>query len=119
MELKDNKLKKLDDNANSVILDDNIRETPLYMLDGITEKEFIYNEVSYILELFDEGYDTIFGADLLDAKELIKKTNNGTRFEGLLTSKELKDKQREIEVARDIINEYKRLKRLEKQLSKM
>ena len=119
MELKDNKLKKLVDNANSVILDDNIRETPLYMLDGITEKEFIYDEVSYILELFDEGDDNIFGESLLSAKELLKETNDGKHFKGLLTSKELKDKQREIEVARDIINEYKRLKRLEKQLSKM
>ena len=119
MELKDKKLKKLVDNAYNITLEDIIRETPTYMLDGITEKEFIYDEVSHLLELYNEGYDTIFGESLLLAKELLKDTNNGKRFKGLLTSKELKDKQREIEVARDIINEYKRLKRLEKQLSKM
>ena len=119
MELKDNKLKKLVDNANSGALYDNIREISIELLDGITEKEIVYDEVFHLLELYNEGYDTIFGADLLDAKELIKKTNNGTRFEGLLTSKELKHKQREVEDAREIINEYKRLERLEKQLRKM
>ena len=69
--------------------------------------------------MYNEGYDTIFGADLLDAKELLKETENGKKFKGLLTSKELKYKQREVEDAREVIDEYKRLKRLEKQLRKM
>ena len=51
MELKDKKLKKLVDKANSGALYDNIREISIELLDGITEKEFVYDEVFHLLEL--------------------------------------------------------------------
>lgn len=86
--------------------------------DVLPDLQALYEDAQTILELWeDDGcrqHD-----ELLDAKALIKETQDGYCFKGLLLSHEIELKMIDVRNARSIIAEYERLKRVVRKLEKM
>ena len=86
--------------------------------EGPSDLQVLYDDAQTILEMWeDDGcrqHD-----ELLDAKALIKETQDGKVFHGLLLSHEIELKMIEVRNARSIIAEYDRLKRVVRKLEKM
>jgi len=86
--------------------------------DVLPDLQALYEDAQTILELWeDDGcrqHD-----ELLEAKALIKETQDGKVFHGFLLSYEIELKMIEVRNARSIIAEYERLKRVVRKLEKM
>ena len=83
--------------------------------DGRTDWEMIANEAGWLLDSFRDDSHANYEA-LEEARELVRETKNGTVFNGLLTSVELKRKQNEAYSARELINMVNRLTRFVQKL---
>jgi hypothetical protein len=76
------------------------------------------DECEYVIEFFEESGCRTY-EDLEEAKRIIKETKNGKIIPLWSESLEPMYSKRDIQGARDIINEYKRLKSLMQRLNAM
>jgi len=84
--------------------------------DGRSDMQILADEVSYRLSLYSE--DTYTRDDYLEAKRILKRTENGKAFPfDPHTFRPLITKM-DVEIARERINEYRRLKSLMSRLEK-
>lgn len=95
---------------------ESVSEYPEDERDGRTDMQFLADEVSYILSCYDEG-GNVFCDDLEWAKEVLKETKNGKVIPMWQESLIPKYSRRDIEMARNSINDYKRLKNCMKRLN--
>lgn len=99
-------------------LEQMISDYPEDERDGRSDWDMIANEAGWLLDALNEDENANHEA-LLEAREIIRDTKNGTVFHGLLTSNQLKAMQFKVQDARDFINAYNRLKRFVKKLKAM
>lgn len=109
MIIVDSDAKNLIKKANSSELEANIDSLDDSAYENLSDYEIVLEEIAYLVDLYEDG-DSSYYQDLKYAQKLIRDTQNGTIFHGLLNSKELKHEQDKVAYYRDIINEYKRLK---------
>lgn len=95
-----------------------LEDYPQDEVDGRSDWEMIANEAGWLLDALNEDGNANHDA-LMDARELIRDTKNGTVFRGLLTSAQLERCRMEVQDARDFINMYNRLKTFVKKLKGM
>ena len=86
--------------------------------DGRSDWDMVANEAGWLLDALNEDGNANHDA-LLEAREIIRTTKNGTVFPGLLTSAQLKSWQYRVQDARDFINMYNRLVRFVAKLKGM
>ena len=86
--------------------------------EGLSDIQVLYDDAVDLLELWEEDgcrqHD-----ELLEAKALIKDTQDGKVFHGFLLSAEIEEIMIDVRHARSIIAEYRRLKGLVLTLEKM
>lgn len=99
-------------------LEQMIDDYPEDEVDGRTDWEMIANEASWLLDGFREDGHANREA-LEEAKDLIRQTQNGKVFPGLLTSIQLQSWRLRVQDARDLINMVNRLERFVKKLKSM
>ena len=99
-------------------LEDMISDYPEDERDGRSDWEMIANEAGWLLDGFREDGHANREA-LEEAKDLIRATNNGKVFPGLLTSVQVQSYQIMVRDARDLINMVKRLERFVEKLKGM
>lgn len=124
MKISDKELKELVDKVNDCDLEENIESFPNDELDGRGELDIVLDEVEWLIYCYEdyddsEGAGFIQGVYLLNAKQLLKDTENGKRFKGLLLSSELQKKMEEVKHARRVIAGYNNLKKLYDDLCKL
>lgn len=96
-------------------LEESLSSYPDDEVDGRSDMQMLADECGYILSIFEEeGHD--YNDSLNRAKEILRETKNGKQMP--LYKDTLKPKYREIEIqdARQLVNEYKRLKSLMQRL---
>ena len=86
--------------------------------DGRTDWEMIANEAGWLLDGFNSD-DHANHEALEEAQDLIRKTQNGKVFPGLLTSVQVESYRLRVQDARDLINMVNRLKRFVNKLQGM
>lgn len=86
--------------------------------DGRTDWDMIANEAGWLLDGFREDGHANREA-LEEAKDLVRQTQNGKVFPGLLTSIQLQSWRIKVQDARDLINMVNRLERFVKKLKGM
>lgn len=99
-------------------LEQAIEDYPEGERDGRSDWDMIANEAGWLLDAMNEDENANHEA-LLEAREVIRLTKNGTVFPGLLTSAQLKTWEYRVQDARDYISMYNRLTRFVKKLKGM
>ena len=99
-------------------LEQAIEDYPEGERDGRSDWDMIANEAGWMLDAMNEDENANHEA-LLEAREVIRLTKNGTVFPGLLTSAQLKTWEYRVQDARDYISMYNRLTRFVKKLKGM
>lgn len=122
MKLTNEKVIALIKKADSVVLEENIETYPDdEREDGETDLAFALGEVEYLIEdcFNDDGH--IFYDDLRNARRLLRETDDGKIIPiSIETFRPLHGYNVwDIEDARAIVNEYKRLKKLQSTLRRM
>lgn len=98
-------------------LNDSVREYPEDERDGRSDLEFIADEISYFISLYEEeGH--VFCEELKRAKRIIKETKNGKIVPLLKESLLPVYSESDISYAREAINTYRRFKNSMKRLNK-
>ena len=102
--------------VRSFELEESLDTYPENERDGRSDMQMLADELSYILSNYSEDGHVLCD-DLERAKEIIRETQNGKVMP--LWSSSLKPKYRpsDIQIARDAINEYRRLKNCMKRLN--
>lgn len=117
MKITDKKALRILKRAASYELDEQIENYPDKERDGRTDLEFIADEISYQVSCYNED-GHVWKDDLEEAREKLRETKNGKIQ--ILDSRTLKPKYgywpSDIENAKSIVNEYKRLRSLLKEL---
>lgn len=120
MELTDKIALGLLEKANSADLDFRIYDMTEEDRDGRTDIEVLSDEVDWMLYLYDEA-DGEYNYDLKEARSLIRKTNDGKTIP--ISSETFRPlpgyTPQDIENARQIIAEVKRLRTVAKALRKL
>ena len=121
MKISDKEVLKQLKIVRSSDLEDSIKTLQEDEVEGRTDMQVLKDELEYLLSLYDEG-GTLHSEDLEQAREFMRETKNGKVMpcyntfpptpKYTVTRLEL-----EVERARNTINEYNRLKSLEKRLS--
>lgn len=96
-------------------LEESLSSYPDDEVDGRSDMQMLADECGYILSIFEEeGHN--YNDSLNRANEILRETKNGKQMP--LYKDTLKPKYREIEIqdARQLVNEYKRLKSLMQRL---
>ena len=102
--------------VRSFDLEESIATYPEDERDGRSDIQFLADEASYILSCYEEDGHT-FHEDLQESRTILRRTKNGKVIPlWASTLKPVYDKHR-IQSARDIINEYTRLKSCMKRLN--
>ena len=106
--------------ANFYELTESVMSFPEDERDGKSDMDILKNEASYFLSMFTEG-GTVFSDDLEQAREFIRETKNGKVIPCYNTIPPVPKYsstrlQIELDKARNTINEYNRLKRLNERL---
>ena len=88
--------------------------------EGRTDIEILFDEIDWLLYLYSDD-ECSFGYELKEAKKLMKKTNNGTFIPfSIETFRPIEGyAPHDIENARQIIAEYKRIKAVSNKLAKL
>ena len=100
-------------------LEESIETLPEDEVNGRSDKRVLQDELEYLLSLYDEG-GTCHSEDLERARDLIKETRGGkipcyNTFPPTPKYSPVRLKM-ELEKARNTVNEYNRLKSLQKRL---
>ena len=99
-------------------LEENIREISEDEIEGRSDMQVLKDELAYLLDLYeDEG--TGHSEDLTQARKFIRETKNGKQFKLDINDpvRSIKRSESRFEQAKNLINEYNRLKSLEKRLA--
>ena len=110
MKLTDKEAIKALKKAKILDLEDMIADFPEDERDGRSDWQMIANEAGWLLDGFRSDDHANYEA-LEEAKDLIRQTQNGKVFPGLLTSIQLQGWRVKVQNARDLINMVKRLER--------
>lgn len=102
--------------VRSLELDMSIDDYPENERDGRSDMQMIADECSYILSNFEE-YGHVLHDDLQEAKELIRKTKNGKVIPLWKSTLRPVCSRSDIQIARNTINEHRRLQNLMKRLN--
>lgn len=97
-------------------LEESVRTYPDDERDDRSDMQILADECSYILSNFKED-GHVLCEDLERAKEIIRETKNGKQIPLYASTLKPKYKQYDIQIARDTINEHKRLQNLMKRLN--
>lgn len=114
MKLTDKAAIKLMRRANCSELKESINTYPEDEIGNKSELEIVRDEIEYIVEMYEEG-GTRLSEDLREAREILRDTNNG-KFNRLTRDFDLYYSEWDIKRSRNTVNEYKRLKRLLKEV---
>lgn len=114
MRLTNNTAIKLLRRAKCSELDESIRTYPEDERGDKTDIEILRDEIYYLIEMYEEG-GTRLSEDLEEARDILRETNNG-RCNKLTKDFDLVYSEFDIRRARSTVNEYKRLKRLVKEI---
>lgn len=103
-------------------LEESIRTFPEDEVEGKSNMQILKEEVDYLLSLYNEG-GTIHSEDLEQAREIIRETKNGKVipcYNTVPPTPKYTVTRLELEVgkAKNTINEYNRLRSLQKRLNK-
>ena len=106
--------------ANFYELTESVMSFPEDERDGKSDMDILRDEVSYFLSMFTEG-DTVYSDDLEQAREFIRETKNGKVIPCYNTFPPVPKYSPtrlkiELDKARNTINEYNRLKKLNERL---
>lgn len=113
MILKDKTAIKLLRRAKCSELDESIRTYPDDERGDKTDLEILRDEISYLIEMYEEG-GTRLSEDLEEARDILRETRNG-KYNKLTSDFKLVYSEFDIKRARSTVNEYKRLKSLVKE----
>lgn len=111
MKLTDEKVLKMLAKVRSSELEEMLETYPEDERSGRTDEEMLLNELSYLLETY-EGYGFTQAEDFQRAKRILKETKYGKVMPYYFPACIPKYKEWEVEEAKDMVNEYNRLKRL-------
>lgn len=114
MKLTDKTAIKILRRAKSSDLEDHIRSYPEDEIDGKTDIEILRDEIEYLVDMYEED-GTIYSGDLQEAREILRDTNNG-KTNRFTQDFDLMYTDWDIKRSRNTVNEYKRLKRLLKEV---
>ena len=115
MKITDPEVKRLLKRANSVDLDERVYSFPEEERGIQTDMDIFIDELAYLIDLYDSD-GTIFSEDLETARGIMKATDNGKVMPLYPDSLLPRYRKYEVDNARDTINEYRRLKRLLKEV---
>lgn len=99
-------------------LEERISDYPEEERDGRTDWEMIANEAGWLLDSFHDDSCANYEA-LEEAKQVLRETNYGKVYHGLLTSVELTTWQFKVKDAKDFVNMVNRLTRFVQKLKGM
>ena len=102
--------------VRSYQLEESIETYPEDERDGRSDMQILADEVSWFVSLYTEG-GTATSEDYEYAKEILRETNNG-KIPLRLSDLKPKYSPRDIQEAKNTINEFKRLKNLMERLNK-
>lgn len=103
--------------VNSCDLNESVENYPEHERAGRTDLQFIADEISYIISLYLED-DTAHYDDLNWAKEVLRATKNGKVFPVWKSTLRPVYNNNDVYIAKNIINEYRRLNSSMKRLNK-
>ena len=98
-------------------LSEMVSDYPENEREGRSDWDMIANEAGWLLDSYDSN-DTCRHEDLMEARGILRETNNG-KFIPLRDNLKPKYREYDIQNARDRINEYNRLVRFVARLKKM
>lgn len=100
--------------ANSPDLTDHVETYPEEERGDLSDMDIVLDEIQYLVDLYEDSGNVYF--DSLDAAKIImSETQNGkTPGPILISTFKFKYTRKEILEAKDIVDEYKRLKRIVK-----
>lgn len=101
--------------VRSFDLEDDIRDYPENERDGRNDWQVLADETSWILSNYEEDGHVLYDT-LENAKEILRETKNGKCIPVWASTLKPKYRESDIRMARDIINEYKRLISLYKRI---
>lgn len=111
MKLTDEKTIKMLNKVRSSELEEMLETYPEDERSGRTDEEMLLNELSHLLETYeDDGYTA--HEDFLRAKRILSETKYGKVMPMYMPAFKPKYKEWEVQDAKDMVNEYNRLKRL-------
>ena len=102
--------------VKSFDLEESILTYPDNERDGRTDIQVLADECSYILSNYNED-GHVYNDELVKSKEIIKETKNGKEMPLWASTLKPVYRQTDIQNARDLINEHKRLKACMKRLN--
>ena len=115
MKITDPVVKKLMKRANSEDLDERVYSFPEDERGDQTDMDIFIDELEYLVDLYDSD-GTIYSEDLETAGEIMKATDNGKSMPLYPDSLLPRYRKWEVDNAKSTINEYRRLKRLLKEV---
>jgi hypothetical protein len=115
MNITDPKALKVLKQLNCVELNDLVYDFPEDERDGDTDMDIIERDALWMVEMYEEP-GTVLYDDLADAKEILRETKYGKVIPLRLSTLEPKYKQHQIQTAKNIYNEYRRLVNFRKRM---
>lgn len=115
MEFTDKTAIKLLKKLNSWDLWDMVCEYPESERDDRSDMQMLADEAGYLLSLFEEN-GTAHYDDLKECRYILNRTKYGKSMPLYFPSMKPMYKPSDIQVAKDVVNEYKRLKRFVKRM---
>lgn len=119
MRLKDNEVVKLLKQVNSWELKNSIEtwDTEEALASGKSDMQIFMDELEYCIEMYEDG-GTTWHYDLESAKEFLKETRGGRiPMDGLKPRYTMQALEVKKKSASAIVNEYKRLKKMQAKLN--
>lgn len=111
MRFVDEEAKRYLASVRSARLEELIEETDKLDKEDRSDLEILYDEVNYLVELYMED-GTAPREEYLKAKEIVRKTENGKVMPLNPISLKPRYSKQQVEDAKELVNEVRRLKRL-------
>ena len=116
MRITDKEAIRLLKRANSPDLEGHVATYPEEERDGQSDLDIVLYELDYLVDMYENG-GTVYSEDLEDALKVLKDTHNGKSIPVILPEFKFMYHPNDIDKAKNVVNEYKRLKRLLKEYS--
>lgn len=97
--------------ARSARLDEQIKEIDELDREGRSDLKILYDEVNYLVDLYMDD-DTVPREEYLDAKKIMRETENGKCMPFNPITFKARYSSRQVSDAKALVNEVRRLKRL-------
>lgn len=115
MKITDQEVLKMLKKVRCADLENDVFDYPDDERDGRSDKQFFADELSYIISCYEETGHTLC-EDLEESREILRVTKNGKVIPLWQSTLKPMYSNSRIQIARNVINEYNRLKRLSKRL---